>query len=55
MKTDISGAFQSIVRAAYEGIEFKLVAGSRPEDFIKLLVNDDVNYDIIAHLVVPCG
>ena len=42
MKTDISDPFQSIVRRAYEGIEFNLVAGCRPEGFIELLVNDGV-------------
>jgi hypothetical protein len=53
MKTDILDPFQSVVRAAYEGNEFNLVAGRRPEDFIAL--DDDVNNYIIAHLDLPCG
>jgi len=53
MKTDISDPFQSVVRAAYEGTEFNLVAGCRLEGFIAL--HDDVNNYIIAHLVLPCG
>lgn len=51
MKTDISYPFQSVVRAAYEDTKFNLVAGFRPEYFIAL--NDDVNYYIISHLVLP--
>jgi hypothetical protein len=53
MKTDISDPFKSVAKTAYEGTEFNLVVSCRSEDLIEL--NGDVNYYIIAHLVLPCG